>query len=192
MLYERIPQGRRRRVDAASRRASSASTALAAMARELELGDMLHLGPGELKSGGFRRDSILADAFEALIAAIYLDGGWHACRAIVRELFDAAALLARASTKGRQDPAAGIAAGARAGAAGLRAGREPRRRSRQDVRRRMPHRVARHPARRVRGTTRRGAEQAAAEQALQRARIAAKHELRWTQTNRRIAAATSR
>ena len=61
--------------------------ALAAIARELELGDALLLGPGELKSGGYRRDSILADAFEALIAAIYLDGGWEACRSSVRELF---------------------------------------------------------------------------------------------------------
>ena len=63
-------------------------TALAAIARDAELGDRLHLGPGELKSGGFRRDSILADAFEALVAAIYLDAGWPACRAIVRALFE--------------------------------------------------------------------------------------------------------
>jgi len=62
--------------------------ALAGIARELELGEQLRLGPGELKSGGFRRDSILADAFEAMIAAIYLDGGWDACRRIVRELFE--------------------------------------------------------------------------------------------------------
>ena len=50
---------------------------LAVIARDLELGDQLRLGQGELKSGGFRRDSILADAFEALIAAVYLDGGWQ-------------------------------------------------------------------------------------------------------------------
>ena len=61
--------------------------ALAVIARELELGDRLKLGPGELKSGGFRRDSILADAFEAMIAAVYLDGGFEACREAVRELF---------------------------------------------------------------------------------------------------------
>ncbi|WP_329740527.1 ribonuclease III [Dyella sp. A6] len=61
--------------------------ALAVIARELELGDRLKLGPGELKSGGYRRDSILADAFEALLAAIHLDGGLEACRATVRELF---------------------------------------------------------------------------------------------------------
>ena len=62
--------------------------ALAVVARELELGDRLKLGSGELKSGGFRRDSILADAFEALLAAIYLDGGFVACRDTVRDLFN--------------------------------------------------------------------------------------------------------
>ncbi|GLQ95411.1 ribonuclease III [Dyella acidisoli] len=61
--------------------------ALATVARELELGDSLKLGSGELKSGGFRRDSILADAFEALVAAVYLDGGFEACRTVVRTLF---------------------------------------------------------------------------------------------------------
>ncbi|GAA0905800.1 ribonuclease III [Luteibacter anthropi] len=61
--------------------------ALAVVARELELGDRLKLGPGELKSGGFRRESILADAFEALIAAVYLDDGYDACQQVVRRLF---------------------------------------------------------------------------------------------------------
>ena len=63
--------------------------ALAEMARELELGDRLKLGSGELKSGGYRRDSILADAFEALVAAVYLDGGFDACRDTLRGLFQA-------------------------------------------------------------------------------------------------------
>ncbi|HZW51898.1 MAG TPA: ribonuclease III [Rudaea sp.] len=62
--------------------------ALAQIARELDLGDQLHLGPGELKSGGFRRDSILADAFEALVGACYLDGGYDACRHVVRAIFE--------------------------------------------------------------------------------------------------------
>ncbi|WHZ17979.1 MAG: Ribonuclease III [Rhodanobacteraceae bacterium] len=61
--------------------------ALAERARELQLGDALKLGSGELKSGGFRRDSILADAFEALAAAIHRDGGFEACRAWLREVF---------------------------------------------------------------------------------------------------------
>lgn len=72
--------------------------ALAVVARELELGDRLKLGSGELKSGGFRRDSILADAFEALLAAIYLDGGFVACRDTVRDLFtERVAALPRSS-----------------------------------------------------------------------------------------------
>lgn len=48
---------------------------LAGIARMLDLGERLILGSGELKSGGFRRDSILSDALEALVAAIYLDSG---------------------------------------------------------------------------------------------------------------------
>jgi ribonuclease III len=72
--------------------------ALAVIARELELGDRLKLGSGELKSGGFRRDSILADAFEALMAAVYLDGGFDACRNTIRALFtDRIAALPRSS-----------------------------------------------------------------------------------------------
>lgn len=61
--------------------------ALAERARELQLGDELKLGTGELKSGGFRRDSILADAFEALVAAIYRDGGYAACRQWLHAMF---------------------------------------------------------------------------------------------------------
>jgi ribonuclease-3 len=60
---------------------------LAAVARGLRLGDYLRLGPGELKSGGFRRASILADAFEALVGAMYLDGGFATCEATVLALF---------------------------------------------------------------------------------------------------------
>ena len=60
---------------------------LAERARTLQLGDALKLGPGELKSGGYRRDSILADAFEALVAAIYRDGGYAVCRDWLRAVF---------------------------------------------------------------------------------------------------------
>lgn len=59
---------------------------LAEIARELELGEILRLGPGELRSGGQSRDSILADAVEAIIAAVYLDGGIDSSRALVRRL----------------------------------------------------------------------------------------------------------
>ena len=55
----------------------------------LGLGDALRLGEGELKSGGHRRPSILADAFEALVGAIYLDGGFPAAHGAVVRLYDA-------------------------------------------------------------------------------------------------------
>ena len=60
---------------------------LAAVAREIELGDYLRLGSGERKSGGHRRESILADALEAVAGAVLLDGGFEACRAMLLELF---------------------------------------------------------------------------------------------------------
>ncbi|MNJ66425.1 Ribonuclease 3 [compost metagenome] len=50
------------------------------LARGFDLGEYLRLGSGELKSGGFRRESILADALEALIGAIYLDSGMDAAK----------------------------------------------------------------------------------------------------------------
>ncbi len=60
---------------------------LAGIARELEIGDYLSLGSGELKSGGFRRDSILADALEAILGGIVLDGGFEACHSSIQRLF---------------------------------------------------------------------------------------------------------
>ncbi|KQY51247.1 ribonuclease III [Lysobacter sp. Root494] len=65
-------------------------SALAPMARQLDLGAKLILGPGEMKSGGHRRDSVLADALEAVVAAIYLDAGFEACRSVVMPWFQAA------------------------------------------------------------------------------------------------------
>jgi ribonuclease-3 len=62
--------------------------ALAAIATELEVGDQLRLGPGELRTGGFRRRSILADALEALFGAIYLDGGFEAAYAAIARVFE--------------------------------------------------------------------------------------------------------
>lgn len=74
---------------------------LAQVAASLELGAALHLGSGELKTGGFRRKSILADALEALCGAIFLDGGLGAARTVVALLFAAriAALPAPATLK---------------------------------------------------------------------------------------------
>ncbi len=62
---------------------------LAEIARELALGDCLRLGLGERKSGGRLRASILADALEALLAAVYLDAGINAVQAVVERLFQA-------------------------------------------------------------------------------------------------------
>lgn len=63
------------------------SQPLAEVAAGLGLGDTLQLGSGELKSGGFRRESILADSLEALFGAIYLDGGLEAAAAVIVQLF---------------------------------------------------------------------------------------------------------
>jgi len=70
---------------------------LAKLAAGLKLGDYIKLGAGELKSGGFKRDSILGDALEAVFGAIYLDGGFgaceqailHVCNPFIAELPDA-------------------------------------------------------------------------------------------------------
>jgi len=63
-------------------------SSLAIVARELGLGHYVRLGPGELKSGGHRRDSILADTLEAILGAIYLDGGIESCREVVLNWFN--------------------------------------------------------------------------------------------------------
>lgn len=60
---------------------------LAAVAAGLGLGEQLRLGGGELKSGGFRRSSILADALEALFGAVFLDGGAEAASQVIERLF---------------------------------------------------------------------------------------------------------
>lgn len=73
--------------------------ALADMARAQELGPHLLLGPGERSSGGVRRDSILADAFEAVVGAIYLDAGFAACRQCLETLFAAPVDAVRGAAK---------------------------------------------------------------------------------------------
>ncbi len=60
---------------------------LAQLAREIDLGDFLRLGAGELKNEGWRRDSTLANALEALIGALYLDSDVGTCRAFVVNLY---------------------------------------------------------------------------------------------------------
>jgi ribonuclease-3 len=88
-LYLRWPQvdeGALTRARAELVRESS----LAVIGRTLDLGARLTLGPGEMKTGGHRRDSILADAVEAVVAAIYLDAGFEACRSVVLPWFEPA------------------------------------------------------------------------------------------------------
>ena len=85
-LYRRYPQaheGKLSRLRANLVRRES----LAAVAHWLDIGQYLHLGTGERKSGGHHRDSILSDAMEALLGAIYLDGGFDACRTCILTLF---------------------------------------------------------------------------------------------------------
>jgi len=86
LLYERLPglpEG-----DLSRLRAGLVNQAsLYEVAQSLELGDELLLGEGELKSGGFLRPSILADGFEALLGAVFLDAGFGAVRGVVEGLF---------------------------------------------------------------------------------------------------------
>jgi ribonuclease-3 len=60
---------------------------LATLARDIRLGESLRLGSGEVKSGGYDRDSILADGLEAIFGAIYLDGGFAAARKVILTLY---------------------------------------------------------------------------------------------------------
>ena len=61
---------------------------LAEVAASLKLGEALQLGSGELKTGGFRRHSILADAFEAVCGAVYLDGGLAVAESVIERLLE--------------------------------------------------------------------------------------------------------
>ena len=81
-LFERFPQAREGQLSRLRARLVKGET-LAVLARGFELGEYQRLGSGELKSGGVRRESILADALEALIGAIYLDAGMDVARARV-------------------------------------------------------------------------------------------------------------
>ena len=84
-LFERFPrldEGELSRLRANIVNQSS----LAAAAQQFAFGELLRLGEGELKSGGARRPSILADSAEAVIGAVFLDGGFEAARQVVRAL----------------------------------------------------------------------------------------------------------
>jgi ribonuclease-3 len=102
LLFERLPglpEG-----DLSRLRAGLVNqAALFEIAQALELGDELLLGEGELKSGGFRRPSILADGFEALLGAVFLDAGFDAVRGVVEALFAGRIERAREAPPGK-DP----------------------------------------------------------------------------------------
>lgn len=86
-LYHRFPkvdEGDMSRMRATLVRGNT----LAELAREFDLGECLRLGPGELKSGGFRRESILADTIEALIGSIFLDSDIQTTEQIVLAWYD--------------------------------------------------------------------------------------------------------
>ncbi|WP_415901851.1 ribonuclease III [Neptuniibacter sp. QD29_5] len=87
-LFARFPQAKEGELSRLRARMVKGVT-LSEVARELGLGDYLRLGSGELKSGGFRRDSILADAVEAIIGAIYLDSDMETARGFILSWFQA-------------------------------------------------------------------------------------------------------
>lgn len=86
MLYQTFPKSSEGDLTQARSILVREST-LADIARENKLGDLLQMGPGEMKTGGHRRDSILADAVEAVIAAVYLDAGLESCQKLVEQWF---------------------------------------------------------------------------------------------------------
>ena len=101
-LYEMFPDASEG--DLSRLRASLVNqTSLAELAREHELGDYLILGSGELKSGGYRRDSILSDALEAIMGALVKDQGIEQCRDWVLGLF-ASKLAELDLKKSQKDP----------------------------------------------------------------------------------------
>lgn len=85
-LFENFPEADEGQLTRA-RAALVNRDSLAVVARSLGLGELLVLGEGELKSGGWRRSSILANTLEALVGAVYLDGGMDTCRQVVRAWF---------------------------------------------------------------------------------------------------------
>ena len=86
-LYGRFPKAREGDLTR-MRAALVKGETIASIARNLELGKFLQLGQGEKKSGGFQRESILADALEAIIGAIFLDSNIETCRACILSWYE--------------------------------------------------------------------------------------------------------
>lgn len=85
-LYRRFPDAREGRLTTMRSRLVKQET-LAGLAKELGLQNVLALGKGEESQGGRERDSLLSDAFESLLGAIYLDGGFDAASTVVKQRF---------------------------------------------------------------------------------------------------------
>ena len=88
MLFRAFPESREGELSR-MRAALVKGDTLAEVAREMSLGQYLKFGSGEKKSGGHRRASILADALEAILGALFLDGGYAECQGCVHKLFEA-------------------------------------------------------------------------------------------------------
>jgi ribonuclease-3 len=85
LLYQRYPDVQEHRLSLMRANVVNRE-ALASVARGIDLGDHLRLGPGELRSGGFRRDSMLSNALEAVLGAVLIDGGMDAVHELVGRL----------------------------------------------------------------------------------------------------------
>ncbi len=86
-LFNRFPQVKEGKLSRL-RASLVKGVTLAEIGRELRLGEVLILGPGELKSGGYRRESILADTVEAIFGALYQDSGLDAVKTLILRLYD--------------------------------------------------------------------------------------------------------
>lgn len=96
--YSELPEGQ-----LAKLRASVVNTVtLAELGHQLDLGSLLRLGKGEDQSGGREKESILADALEALFGAVYVDGGWPAAREVILDLTHDS-IVEAAEQPGRKD-----------------------------------------------------------------------------------------
>jgi len=86
-LYQRYPQAREGELSRLRSRLVRRES-LIDIARDLDVGSYLILGAGERRSGGNQRDSIMSDAVEAVLGAIYLDAGFDVCKASILRLFE--------------------------------------------------------------------------------------------------------
>ncbi len=96
--HPRLPEGELTRI----RAEVVSEPGLATLARDLDLGAYLRLGRGEARSGGADKDSVLADGLEALLGAVFLDGGYEAARGVIERLFGPA-IAAASQRKGSLD-----------------------------------------------------------------------------------------